>query len=113
MNYNNAYGVQLTLFQVKNTLQKLPSFSKLRGTLKTNHLPLDRVVEVAWKFVTQACPIIICQPETCKLDEELYRTCYEHWDEDHDDSKPFIYARPVVYRSYHGVVLNRALVGNK
>lgn len=72
--------------------------------------PLQHVIGVAWKFVTQACPIIACKPE--KYNPEIHRTCFSHWDEKHDDSKPLIYAKPVLYRSYHCVFLNSGHVGN-
>ena len=91
----------------------MPRFSKAKDNVDLSEipLPLDKVVEVAWKFVTQADPIIACVPE--KFDEKLHRECCTHWDEDQGDSQPLIYARPVVYRSYRGTVINAALVGNK
>ena len=61
--------------------------------------------------MTLASPIIACRPE--KFDEEIHNTSYSHWDDDHDDSKPLIYARPVVYRNFHRHVLSKELVGNK
>ena len=88
----------------------MPRSSKAKD-LSEIPLPLDKVVEVAWKFVTQANPIIACVPE--RFDKDLHRTSCDHWDKKQGDSQPLIYAKPVVYRSYHGSVMNRALVGNK
>ena len=93
-------------------MKKMPRSSKVKNNVDLSKipLPLHKVVEVAWKFVTQPNPIIACVPE--KFDEEVHRTSFKHWDED-DHSRPLIYAKPVLYRSYHGTVMNRALVGNK
>jgi hypothetical protein len=76
-------------------------------------LPLEYVVEVAWKFVTQPCPIIVCQPP--KFDTAVHTPARtKRWNEEHKDSRPLIYAKPVVFRSYHGVLLkDKALVGNQ
>ena len=98
---------------MKSNIEKMPQFSKAKDNidLEKIRLPLDKVVEVAWKFVTQANPIIACVPK--QFDEELHRPTFNHWDEEQGDSRPLIYAKPVVYRSYHGTVMNTALVGNK
>ena len=95
--------------QLKETLPT-PSEVGARETLKTKDLPLEKVVEVAWKFVTQPCPIIVDMP--ARFSAELHETNAKHWDEKTRDSPTLIYARPVVFRSYHGILLNRALVGN-
>jgi hypothetical protein len=98
--------------EVKSNIEKMPQFSKAKNIdLEKIRLPLDKVVEVAWKFVTQANPIIACVPK--QFNEELHRPSFNHWDEEQGDSRPLIYAKPVVYRSYHGPVMNTALVGNK
>lgn len=104
-----AICIQNYIFQIKQNFPS-PSAVGARETLKSADLPLEKVVEVAWKFVTQPCPIIVDQPPI--FSEGLHDTNSKHWDEDCKDFE-LIYARPVVYRSYHGTVLNRALVGNK
>ena len=73
-------------------------------------LPLERVVEVGWKFVTQPCPVIVELP--ARFNADLHDTYAKHWEEE-TDSVALTYAKPVVYRSYHGIVFNRGLVGNK
>ena len=47
-----------------------------------------------------------------KFDDEIHKTSYKHWDEKEDGERPVIYAQPVVYRSYHGEVMIKGLVGN-
>ena len=96
--------------QVKNTLKTShPVFAKV--TLSIAELQLEDVVKVAWNFASLPCPIIVCQPD--KYVKELHQQVNaKHWDEEHKDSPKLIYARPVVYRSYHGVVMKKGLVGN-
>ena len=79
-------------------------------TLKIAELQLEDVIVVAWKFVTQPSPIIVCQPD--KYKKRLHAVNTNHWDEDQEDCSPLIYAKPVVYRSYHGTVMKKGLVGN-
>ena len=84
------------------------------GTIKNSHpecadLQLEDVVVVAWKCVTQSCPIIACQPD--KYDKKLHdMTDNKDWNKDNKDTLQLFYAKPVMYRSYHGFVLNRGLV---
>ena len=97
--------------QVRTNLQKLPHFSEAKDTLKNANLAaLDKVVKVAWNFVAQACPIVVCTPETM-FDEDLHLQYGIRWN-DENTSLPLIYARPLVYCSYHGDVMNKGLVGN-
>ena len=98
--------------QVKKGIPQLPQFILANIKLEKIDLPLDKVAEIAWKFVTQPNPVIVCQPETSAFDNDLHRKCFGHWEEGQADSRKLIYARPVVFRSYHGVVMSRALVGN-
>ena len=61
--------------------------------------------------MTQACPVIVHMPP--KFDAEIHEKSYTHWDESCDDrTKPLIYAKPVLFRSYHCVKLKSGLVGN-
>ena len=98
--------------QIKRTLS-LPAAKETlffaKETLLTADIPLEKVVEVAWKFVTQPCPLIVDQPD--RFNVKIHDTNARHWDEKQKDL-PLIYAKPVVYRSYHGILLSRALVGN-
>ena len=97
--------------QVRTNLQKLPHFSGAKDTLKNADLAaLDKVVKVAWNFVARACPIVVCTPEI-EFDKDLHRQYGVHWN-DESTSLPLIYAQPLVYRSYHGDVMNKGLVGN-
>lgn len=91
-------------------MSQLPRFIKAKPKLQTNDLVLKNVVEVAWKFVTQPKPVVVSLPET--YDSELHNPYFGHWDESQRDSQPLVYARPVVYRSYHGVPMSKASVGN-
>ena len=98
--------------QVKTNLQKLAHFSRANYTLKNADLAaLGRVVKVAWNFVARACPIVVCTPEK-GFDEDLHQEYGVHWN-DESTSLPLIYARPLVYRSYHGAVMSKGLVGNR
>lgn len=72
-------------------------------------LPLEKVVEITWKFVTQPSPIVVCLPE--EYDDELHKKDHEHWNKSQTNPK-LIYGRPVVYRSYHNIVMRKGLVGN-
>ena len=75
-----------------------------------NTTQLNKVVEMAWKFVTQPNPVIvIMEPKT--FDTELHDRYHGRWDK-HHNSKPLIYVQPVVYRSYHGVIMSKGVVGN-
>ena len=69
-------------------------------------------MQLAWKFVTQAYPIIVCEPVMLKSNHEIHRKSFDHWDEARDGDRVLIYAQRVVYRSYHGEVLIKGLVGN-
>ena len=97
--------------QVRSTLKNFHSVSSKGTLLSAAELQLEEVVAVAWKFVSQPCPIIVCQPD--KYVMELHQQANaKHWDEEHKHSPKLIYAKPVVYRSYHGLVLKKGLVGN-
>ncbi len=75
------------------------------------HASVDRIVYLAWRLVTLPCPIIVCQPEV--LDETIMdkETC--HWVPKANNYR-LVYSEPVVYRSYHGTILERkGTVGNE
>ena len=74
-------------------------------------LQLNEVAEIAWKFVTQPNPPIVAQPEMY-YGEELQERYYGKWNDDCEEYT-LVYARPLVYRSYHGKVMSTALVGKK
>ena len=70
-------------------------------------------MKLAWKFVTQPYPVIVCTPERRKMDDEIHKPSYLRWKEEKDGERPIIiYSQPVVYRSYHGKVLVKGSVGN-
>ena len=95
---------------MKEEVKNLPRFKYAKGTLKPANLPLERVVKLTWKFVTQPCPVIVCQPE--KFDPDLHREYINHWDETKNDSAQLVYVEPLVYWSYHGPILRTGCVGN-
>ena len=75
-----------------------------------NTIPLNDVVAMTWKFVTQPNPVIVVtEPET--YNAELHDRYHGRWDK-HQNSQPLIYVQPVVYRSYHGVLMSKGVVGN-
>ena len=92
-------------------MSQLPRFTKAKPKLQTNDLVLKNVVEVAWKFVTQPKPVVVSLPKT--YNSELHYPYFGRWDESQRDFQPLIYARPVLYRSYHGVPMSKGFVGNK
>ena len=94
--------------QIKERIPQWPQFSKVEEPEKL-YLSLGKVVEIAWKFVTQPNPIIVCQPETSVFDNDLHKKYFGRWKEGQGD---LIYAEPVVFRSYHGDVMCKAFVGN-
>ena len=91
---------------------KLPRFKKAIVEPAIETLPLDKFVKLAWKFITQSCPVIVSMPPMLALNEEIHKTSFHHWDEKRREERPLIYAHPVVYRSFHGEVLIKGLVGN-
>ena len=101
--------------QVEAIFHVLPRYRKANSDVHPDQmkgsLPTFQFVQLAWKFVTQSYPIIVYLPK--KFDEEFHKQSYQHWDEDIGDSQTLIYARPVVYRSFHGNVISKGLVGNK
>jgi len=73
-------------------------------------LPVQQVVELAWNFVTLPNPMIVCQPE--KFSSDIHSRDFQHWNKQAECYR-LKYARPVVYRSYHGLVACKGLVGNE
>lgn len=90
--------------------EKIPKLDERAKTpLEDVDLPLKEVAELTWRFVTQPCPIVVCQPET--FDPEVHDKYPKRFDE--GSKSPLLYARPVVYYNYRGHVMFRGLVGNK
>jgi hypothetical protein len=100
--------------KVENDIPQLRRFKKAIPNVAdvAKQLPLGKFVQLAWKFVTQAYPTIVHEPKRLKFDDEIHKTSFKHWDERRDGDRPVIYAQPVVYRSYHGEVMMKGLVGN-
>lgn len=71
-------------------------------------LPLKKVAEIAWRFVAQPNPIVVCCPE--EYNEKIHRQHYGHWDD--KSNSPLLYTHPLVYRSYRGHVMFKGCVGN-
>ena len=107
-NYNQS--LYLPILQIKSELKKVEKLQSKTWQKKMKNLPLDKVVELTWKFVTQNNPLIVCQPET--FHEDIQERDFHHWNS--KLLKPYIltYARPVLYRSYHGIIAGTGLVGN-
>ena len=85
-------------------MSQLPRFIKAKPKLQKHDLVLKHIVEVAWKFMTQPKPVVVSLPKT--YDSELHYPYFGCWDERQRDFQPLIYAQPVLYRSYHGVLLS-------
>ncbi|CAI8027644.1 hypothetical protein GBAR_LOCUS15774 [Geodia barretti] len=105
-------AVSVVKKKVKELAPKLPRFKKATVEPAIETLPLDKFVKLAWKFITQSCPVIVSMPPMLALNEEIHKTSFHHWDEKRREERPLIYAQPVVYRSFHGEVLIKGLVGN-
>jgi hypothetical protein len=105
-------AVSVVKKKVKELAPKLPRFKKAKVEPAIETLPLDKFVKLAWKFITQSCPVIVCMPSMPVLNEEIHKASFHHWDEKRKEEQLLIYAQPVVYRSYHGEVLIKGLVGN-
>ena len=97
--------------QLKVTLSKLEPFSTAKGNLGEVELSLEKVAEIAWKFVTQPNPLIVVQPQMY-CGDDFQERYYKHWN-DACTNYRLVYARPLVYRSYYGIVMSRALVGQE
>ena len=85
------------LQKVKSTLENYPE----------DHL--GNIIALAWKFVTLPKPLIVCQPE--RFDLRIHEPEFGHWDKQAKEFK-LVYARPVVYRSYEGVMVCKGWVAN-
>ena len=69
---------------------------------------VDRIVSLAWGFVTVPSPIVVCQPDSFDpscMDQETY-----HWTPKAKNCV-LVYTGPVVYRSYHGTLARKGTVG--
>lgn len=64
---------------------------------------------LAWKFATISPPLIVRQPK--KFNETLIDREANHWNEDLPEFS-LVYTRPVVYRSYHGMLGAQGYAGN-
>ena len=82
----------------------------MRKTLESSHEDyLEKVIELAWKFVTLPNPLIVCQPK--KFHSQIHEPQFGHWDR-HAKEFELIYLRPVVYRNYEGVLARKGWVAN-
>ena len=70
---------------------------------------LMKIIELTWKLVTRPNPLIVCQPN--QFDPRIHDPEVEYWDE-HVNDFPLIYIRPVLYRSYVGVLAQKGWVAN-
>lgn len=89
-------------------MQELPRFAEAKEKEKLMNIDLQSITEIAWKFVIQPNPVIVIKPET--YDDQLHERYFGHWDK--SQSRSLIYVTPVVFRSYHGVLMKKGLVGN-
>ena len=64
---------------------------------------------LAWKFATISPPLIVSQPE--KFNETLIDREATHWN-DSLSAFSLVFTRPVVYRSYHGMLGAQGHAGN-
>ncbi len=86
--------------------------SKLQQTEQTQvNDALTKVVSLAWRLVAQPNPVIVCQPQV-KFDREIMDKELNHWDKTLREYE-LVYAHPVVYRSYSGMVESKGAVGNR
>jgi DNA repair exonuclease SbcCD ATPase subunit len=104
-------AVQYVRKQLKEILPTLEPYSRAKRNLAEVELPLDKVAEVAWKFVTVPNPVIVMELEHY-YGEEFQTRQYGKWKDGCEDYT-LVYGRPLVYRSYHGIVMHTALVGQK
>lgn len=94
--------------QIKQKMQELEPYK--RAKKKVDGFPIEKVVELTWKFVTTPKPIIVCQP--VEFDSRTHNCELECWNVKQQKPYQLFYVRPVVYRSYHGSVACKGLVGN-
>ena len=83
--------------------------SRAKQPLDKINLRLDGVIDIAWRFVTEPTPIIVCQPT--ELHDDLQDKYFGHWEDSMEDNFHLLYARPVVYSSYHGHIFRKGFVG--
>ena len=57
--------------QIRQKYPNLEPYERAKKKLEELDLPLEKVVEVTWKFVTEPNPVIVCQPE--EFNHELHR----------------------------------------
>ena len=98
--------------QIEETLPTLEPRIRAKKPLAEVGLPLQTVAEIAWKFVTESNPVIVIEPEKFIDDDEIQERYHGKWNDACKDYK-LVCARPLVYRSYHGTVMSRALVGQE
>lgn len=95
--------------QMRDTLPKLEPCKRAKKNPEEMVLSLQKVAEIAWKFVTEPNPVIVCTPKT--FDSKLHDRFHDHWIKGQTNQQ-LIYCRPVVYRSYHGLVMSQGIVGH-
>ena len=84
-------------------------YDKVKTILQPGNPLLNHVVRLTWKFITLPSPLIICQPAT--FSEQIHEPEFGYWDKSVRPTK-LIYTRPVVYRSYQGILACKAWVAN-
>ena len=94
--------------QIKQKMRELEPYK--RSKKKVDGFPVEKVVKLTWKFVTTSKPIIVCQP--MEFDSRIHNCEPECWNVKQQKPYQLFYVRPVVYRSYHGSVACKGLVGN-
>ena len=88
------------------------TFQKVKTTLESSPQDhLGKAIELAWKFVTLPHPLIVCQPE--KYDSHIHSPEHSYWDSKQKHESNLVYTRPVVYRSYEGVLACQGWVADK
>ena len=100
----------LNILQIKQRYPTLEPYGRAKNKLEELDLPLEKVVEVTWKFVTEPNPVIVCQPE--EFNHKLHHKYFEHWKNELCTYR-LLHAHPVIYYSYRGHVMRRGLVGNE
>ena len=96
--------------QIRSEVKKLEQVQNNSVKRKMKKWPLEKVVELTWKFVTQNNPMILHQPLTFK--EDIHERECIHWNPELHKPYTLIYARPVLNRCYNGRVVSMGLVGN-
>ena len=98
--------------QIRQTLHTLETHDRVETHLAELRLPLEKVAEIAWKFVAEPNPVIVTVLERYSGNDTIQERYHGKWNVD-SDNYTLVYARPLVYRSFHGMVMKPALVGRQ